>query len=276
MKKWFPLVCLLLLLTACGDNPSTPNASDPNLGFYRCISASMEDAALKPSGEWLELKTGGKMTVFLTTEPDAAEWKLSGTQFSMSMAGKEVGKGTLADGTLSLELMGISYVFVQDGSQAAQEKASDNKTPTESQDSTETLSCYDDLYYITYPTDVFHQNENDLSDLTAADGTKVWLSKLETPERVTEWFTGFDQKSTSEKVSGYESFPFTVGDAPARCIVYLDGTVWVSEVLVDFGANRGTKTAPMYAAYLHFSATTRASVWNDTIQGIVESLHLSH
>lgn len=276
MKKWFPLLCLFLLLTACGNSPSATDAANPTFGIYRCISASMEDASLTPSGEWLELKADGKMTIFLTAEPDAAEWKLSGTQFSMSMARDEVGKGTLSDGTLSLELMGISYVFVQDGSQAAQENAINNSIPEKTQDTTETLSCYDDLYYITYPTNSFHVDANDLSDLTAEDGTKVWLSKLETPERVTEWFTGFDQKSASTKITGYESVDFTVADAPARCIVYQENGKWISEIIVNFGKDCGTKTAPMYAAYLHFSALTRESVWNNTTLLMVQSLHLSN
>ena len=54
-----------------------------------------------------------------------------------------------------------------------------------------------------------------------------------------------------------------------------DANGWHSEILVPFGKDLGTKTYPMYAAYLYFAGDTYEGVWNEDIQSIVSSLSVS-
>ena len=113
-----------------------------------------------------------------------------------------------------------------------------------------------------------------LSDLYTDDGTKGWITKLDSAERVTEWLASFDAKGTSETVTDYQTMDLTVAGYSARAIVYQDETGWNSEVLVNFGKDLGNDTYPMYAAYLYFTGPTYLSVWSEDVQAIVNSLTL--
>lgn len=285
MKKltlWALLLTLALCLTACGQNGGTPNVSNPNLGKYRCTSVQMKELDLGSSGEWLELKPDGKMTVFLTEEPDSAEWTLNGTQFSMTVAGKAIGTGTLTDGILNVELMGMSYTFVKEGvpAPAGSEQSTENQDSTQAEGSsapakgTAIFACYDTLYYVNYPTSLFHQDPDGLADLCADDGTKAWITKLNSKEDIADLTTGFDQKANSEDIQNYETMDLTVAGYPARCILYTKGDLWTSELIVNLGKDRGTRDVPMYAAYFHFSGASREAVWGEPIQDMVNSLRL--
>jgi hypothetical protein len=90
---------------------------------------------------------------------------------------------------------------------------------------------------------------------------------------VTSWLGGFDEKAEKqENFTRYDDL--TAGDYPAQAIVYQSEDGWHSEILVNFGKDKGNKTYPMYAAYLYFTGTTQEAVWNEQIQGILSSLRL--
>ena len=112
------------------------------------------------------------------------------------------------------------------------------------------------------------------ADLYTGDGTKGWITKLDSEERVTEWLASFDAKGTSETVTDYQTLDLTVAGYSARAIVYQDETGWNSEVLVNFGKDLGNDTYPMYASYLYFTGPTYLSVWSEDVQAIVNSLTL--
>ena len=121
---------------------------------------------------------------------------------------------------------------------------------------------------------MFQPDPAGLSDLYTDDGTKGWITKLDSEERVTEWLASFDAKGTSETVTDYQTMDLTVAGYSARAIVYQDETGWNSEVLVNFGKDLGNDTYPMYAAYLYFTGPTYLSVWSEDVQAIVNSLTL--
>ena len=137
-----------------------------------------------------------------------------------------------------------------------------------------TFTCYGGLYSVRYASDVFQPDPAGLSDLYTDDGTKGWITKLDSAERVTEWLASFDAKGTSETVTDYQTMDLTVAGYSARAIVYQDETGWDSEVLVNFGKDLGNDTYPMYAAYLYFTGPTYLSVWSEDVQAIVNSLTL--
>ena len=132
MKKFFAILAALALvvaLAACGGGGGGAGGGgaapekDPNVGMYNCVSVSMGDMELGASGEWIELKDNGQMTIFLMDDPYDLEWSLDGTTFTMIEDGTEVGSGTLSDGTLSVDLAGVDCIFVLEGSPAEAEWA---------------------------------------------------------------------------------------------------------------------------------------------------------
>mgnify|MGYP000756833826 FL=1 len=186
----------------------------------------------------------------------------------MTIAGKMVGTGTLQGNELSLEMMGMEYTFVQEGT------GQDGQEASSSSGSFATFTCYGNLYAVRYPTDLFQQDPAGLSDLYTEDGVKGWITKLDTEERVTEWLAGFDEKETNENVQDYQTMEYTVAGYPARAIVYQDAEGWHSEVIVNFGKDMGNETYSMYAAYIYFTGDTYVSVWNEEIQGMINSLSI--
>ena len=234
-------------LTACQTSP-TPDgdATQANvayLGQYDCVSIAMDQLTMNPAGKWVQLHADGTMTTFLTEGSDEAEWTVSGENFTMTVAGKTVGTGTLVGGTLTLDLSGVEYTLTQEGT-----------APT---------------------TERYHEDPAGVSDLYTDDGVKGWITKLDTQERVDEWLTGFDAKAVDESIENYQTLDLTVAGYSARAIVYQDANGWHSEILVPFGKDLGTKTYPMYAAYLYFAGDTYEGVWNEDIQSIVSSLSVS-
>lgn len=269
-KQWIFLFALILSLglSACGSDPA-PRAADENaayLGRYVCTRITMDELSMNPDGKWLELNADGTVTIFLTEESDEAEWRLDGEKFTMTIAGKTVGTGTLQGSELVLEMMGMEYDFLQEGASVTQSDTENNGFAT--------FTCYGDLYSVRYPADLFHQDASGLSDLYSDDGVKGWITKLDTEDRVTEWLTGFDEKQASEGVQDYISEDLTVSGYPARAIVYQDQSGWHSEVIVDFKKDVGNDTYPMRAAYIYFTGDTYGAVWNETIQAIINSLSL--
>lgn len=163
---------------------------------------------------------------------------------------------------------GMEYTFVQEGT------GQDGQEASSSSGSFATFTCYGNLYAVRYPTDLFQQDPAGLSDLYTEDGVKGWITKLDTEERVTEWLAGFDEKETNENVQDYQTMEYTVAGYPARAIVYQDAEGWHSEVIVNFGKDMGNETYSMYAAYIYFTGDTYVSVWNEEIQGMINSLSI--
>ncbi len=97
----------------------------------------------------VELNADGTVTTFLTEEADEAEWKLEGENFTMTIAGKMVGAGTLQGNELSLEMMGMEYTFVQEGT------GQDGQEASSSSGSFATFTCYGNLYAVGIPQTFF-------------------------------------------------------------------------------------------------------------------------
>ena len=121
---------------------------------------------------------------------------------------------------------------------------------------------------------MFYPDQAGLSDLYTDDGTKGWITKLDSAEPVTEWLASFDAKGPARPSPTIKPWTSTVAGYSARAIVYQDETGWNSEVLVNFGKDLGNDTYPMYAAYLYFTGPTYLSVWSEDVQAIVNSLTL--
>lgn len=291
-KPFLSVLTLVLALTlcACGgsaepsepmETPVTAASNDPNLGIYTCTSVKMDDMDIGAEGQWIQLNAQGNAVIFLVDEPDEGQWSLNGSIFTLTMTGETVGTGTLKNGVLTLDLMGTQCVFLRDGAEAPKETAPEAPAETEDEEADlppvgyAYLSCYGDLYRITYPTDLFQPSSDGLTDLVGQEGTKGWITRLDSREAVDQWLSGFSAKADSQEVLSCESLSLTVAGYPAQAVVYEDAKGWHSAVVVNFGRDLGDKTSPMYAACLSFSGNSREAVWNDEIQAMAASLELT-
>lgn len=270
-------LCLLLalvtvlFLAACSGRQAKSPPPQAVLGTYLCTAMQMDQVPMTPGKKWLKLSDQWKMSLFLSEEPDEGTWRLDGTAITLTMGGETVGTGTLKDDTITLDMMGMTYTFMKDGSEALARQ----QVTQQEKAGTSVFSCYGDLYTVRYPSDRFYQDPAGLSDLYSDDGVKGWVTKLDSQERVDKWLAGFDEKASHPDYQNYETGDLTVAGYPARSIVYQDDDGWHSEVLVQFGSDLGTETYPMFAAYLYFTGGSQEAVWNPTIQGIVTSLQLT-
>lgn len=271
---------LALSLCACGSAPSeTPAAApapaadpDPNLGRYLCTAVTVDGMDLGPEGQWILLKEDGLATVYLDREPDEGSWSLNGSLFSLSITGDQVGTGILEDGIMTLDLMGAHWVFLLEGvTPLPAEPAPAHETGEDFA----SISCYGDLYSITYPTGTFLPPEDGLTDLTGIhDGTSLWLSALDSREALRRWHADAESRQSQDPALAPETFSAPAGDHTAEVILYQDADGWHAAILVEFDKDLGTDAHPMYAACLYIQGSSRETVWNDTIQTMVASLRL--
>ena len=115
----FLVLSMALSITACGDK--APDVT----GRYEVVSAKWEDGSGTTDGEWIELKKGGKGTLYMGFEFDI-EWKLNGENFTgtLSFLGiKESLDGTLENGVLSVQYGDVSYVFIKEGAAGGESAA---------------------------------------------------------------------------------------------------------------------------------------------------------
>ena len=111
LSALFLALLMALTLCACGGG------ADPALGKYNCTSIVMNDINLDGSGEWLELKDGGKASVYMGGETRSADYTLEENALTMTIDGQEVGTGTLDNGVLTLEFLDLTFVFEQEAAE---------------------------------------------------------------------------------------------------------------------------------------------------------------
>ena len=101
------VVAVALLLTMFGGGG---DSDDPNLGVYNAVSCSYGGFEMSAEGEWLELKSGGKLKMNLMGEEYSGKWELDGENLTVTQAG-DTYYGTLSNGTVVLDLSGVIYTY---------------------------------------------------------------------------------------------------------------------------------------------------------------------
>lgn len=274
------MLVLLLSLCACGiqeespppalESPAVTIPADPNLGRYLCTSAVLDGIDLGSDGQWLELNSDGEALLYLGAEAEEATWTLNDAAFTLTIGREPVAAGTLVNGTLTVNLMGMDCIFVKE---TLPETPPAETPETVYTPSMGTFSCQG-LYTVTYPLDAFQAPSDGLTDLTSPDGTKVWFTKLDTRADANQWRTDMESKLTDPTLLQWEKTELATGEYPAQVVIYETAEGWQTAVLVDFGRNRGSDGRSMAAACLYLSGPTREAVWNETIQSMVSSLKL--
>ena len=107
------VIALVVLVVALFGGGSG-DKNDPNLGRYNGISCTYAGMELGAEGEWIELKSGGKLTMMLMGEEYSGKWKLDGENLTVTQAG-DTYYGTLSENVLTLDLSEVIYVYLKDG-----------------------------------------------------------------------------------------------------------------------------------------------------------------
>ena len=115
------VVAVALLFTLFGGGG---DSDDPNLGVYEGVSCSYAGLEMSAEGEWVELKSGGKLKMNLMGDEYSGKWELDGENLTVTQAG-DTYYGTLRNGTLVLDLSGVIYTYEKE---AAGESAVSKET----------------------------------------------------------------------------------------------------------------------------------------------------
>ena len=121
MKKWVAMLLAVLVvfsLAACGETEE-----DPNAGIYQGVcgtlcGVSMPVDQLFEGGCSIELKTGGKGIVAMNEETYKIKWEAEGETLTISLQGEE-SIGTLKDGIIDIEFLGMGLVLTFEKTEAA-------------------------------------------------------------------------------------------------------------------------------------------------------------
>ena len=108
------VVAVALLFTMFGGGG---DSDDPNLGIYNGVSCTYGGFEMSAEGEWVELKSGGKLKMNLMGEEYSGKWELDGEDLIVTQAG-DTYYGTLSNGTLVLDLSGMIYTYEKEATEA--------------------------------------------------------------------------------------------------------------------------------------------------------------
>ncbi|MBQ9933081.1 MAG: hypothetical protein IJO69_04520 [Ruminiclostridium sp.] len=141
--KRLTVLCLSLLLAlslcACGGDAPAEETTDPATnsaatetqpetapeaettpetkpdgkteGKYACTAIAFGEDVLDGGDNWLELKSGGKATLFMEDNKYKGTYTLTDGSLSVAFPDLGDGSGTLADGVITLELLGMVCTF---------------------------------------------------------------------------------------------------------------------------------------------------------------------
>ena len=139
--KRLTVLCLSLLLAlslcACGGDTPAEETTDPATqsattetetapeaetapetkpdgkteGKYACTAIAFGEDTLDGGDNWLELKSGGKATLFMEGEKFKATYTLTDGSLSIEVEDLGNGSGTLTDGVITLELSNMVCTF---------------------------------------------------------------------------------------------------------------------------------------------------------------------
>ena len=97
-------VLLIVLLGGGGDKGE--------LGVYAAVSCETDGGSVDVSGQWIELKKGGKATICVMGGEFSGKWRTDGSRFTLEQGG-DTYIGRLESGILNMELAGADYTFAK-------------------------------------------------------------------------------------------------------------------------------------------------------------------
>ena len=100
------LVVMILLFSCIGGK----EPADPNAGIYKSISCNYAGMELVAEDDWIELLSGGKMTICLEGQEYSGKWQAEEGALTVTQNG-DIYTGTIGDDVLTLDLGGVIYTY---------------------------------------------------------------------------------------------------------------------------------------------------------------------
>lgn len=120
-------VVIIVILISCIAGGGK-DKDDPNLGVYNGVSCTYAGMELGADGEWIELKSGGKLTIMLMGEKYSGKWELNGEELTVQQGG-DTFYGTLEDGVIVLDLSDVIYTYEKEASEENDDEAPEADAP---------------------------------------------------------------------------------------------------------------------------------------------------
>ena len=147
------------------------DSDDPNLGVYNAVSCSYGGFEMSAEGEWLELKSGGKLKMNLMGEEYSGKWELDGENLTVTQAG-DTYYGTLEDGVIVLDLAGITYTYEKEVTEQDKNDKAPTEPTAEPEDNSEGQESGKKAYYTAISGNVSNAEMNE-STINQAGGVKL-------------------------------------------------------------------------------------------------------
>ena len=152
------VVAVALLFTMFGGGG---DSDDPNLGVYNGVSCSYGGFEMSAEGEWIELKSGGKLKMNLMGEEYSGKWELDGEDLTVTQAG-DTYYGTLSNGTLVLDLSGMIYTYEKEATEAPA-TPKETKAPEETDAPKETTASVPSVSEVGYWTLKYSEGDESMA-----------------------------------------------------------------------------------------------------------------
>lgn len=102
-----------ILVSMLGGTGKASSGSDV-LGRYEGAYCLVDGIDMSAEGEWVELKSRGKVRLCLLGDTYNGTWELDGDKLTITQNG-DTYSGTLRDGVLEMDFYGLVYTFAKDG-----------------------------------------------------------------------------------------------------------------------------------------------------------------
>ena len=137
------------------------DSDDPNLGVYNGVSCSYGGFEMSAEGEWIELKSGGKLKMNLMGEEYSGKWELDGENLTVTQAG-DTYYGTLSNGTVVLDLSGMIYTYEKEATEAPA-TPKETKAPEETDAPKETTASVPSVSEVGYWTLKYSEGDESMA-----------------------------------------------------------------------------------------------------------------
>ena len=164
-------VLVIVLIVGLFSCVGGGNDKDPNLGLYNAVSSTYGSFEMSAEGEWIELKSGGKMTMMLMGDEYSGKWELEENELTVTQAG-DTYYGTLEDGVIVLDLAGLTYTYEKEVTEQDKNDKAATEPAAEPEDNSDDQASGKKAYYTAISGNVSSAEMNE-STINQAGGVKL-------------------------------------------------------------------------------------------------------
>ena len=243
------IAALLMIAVIAAFFGTKGGKADPNLGLYNGVSCKVEGFELGAEDEWVELKSGGSVSLCLMGEKYNGRWSLEGEKFTITQHGDEF-TGTLKDGIMTIDFAGMLYTFQKEGVSVPSASdvlpAATAEVPAVLTDSgseppvSEPTGAYSWWNGEWYGWWVIWDAEGEFAD--AADSCWDICARIEVYDDNTGYVALWDTDGSSEEILCDAEVSFGPGTTERGCMIseygwFMDDEIGHADWIVDPGAS---------------------------------------